>query len=61
MALAVGLVGGTVFGLREAALTLYANATIQPGQYFLLYLATLTPAVEAARRRLSRQSRRGPR
>jgi arylsulfatase A-like enzyme len=38
LALSVGVVGGFVFGCREALLTLQANAVVQPGHYFFLYL-----------------------
>src|SRR5205814_9207029 len=39
LALSVVLVGGAVFGVREALVTLEANAFVQPGQYFAVYLA----------------------
>jgi arylsulfatase A-like enzyme len=39
LALSVGLVGGTVFGAREALVTLDTNAFVQPGHYFSVYLA----------------------
>lgn len=38
LALSVGVVGGFALGCREALLTLEANAFVQPGQYFFLYL-----------------------
>jgi arylsulfatase A-like enzyme len=39
VALSVGAVGGLLLGSREALLALQANAFVQPGQYFWLYLA----------------------
>ncbi|MBI4517333.1 MAG: sulfatase [Deltaproteobacteria bacterium] len=36
--MSVGAVGGLLFGSREGVLMLHANAAIQPGQYFWLYL-----------------------
>ncbi len=38
-ALRVGVVGGFVLGCGEALRTLRANAAIQPGQYFWVYLS----------------------
>ncbi|MFQ5667728.1 MAG: sulfatase [Candidatus Binatia bacterium] len=39
LALSVALVGGGLFGCREALLALQANAFVQPQQYFFVYLA----------------------
>ena len=39
LAVCTGLVGGFVFGIREGLLAVYANAFVQPGQYFFVYLA----------------------
>src|SRR5581483_10294018 len=38
-AVPTGLVVGALFGVREGLLTLDANAFVQPGQYFFVYLA----------------------
>ncbi len=39
VAVSAGLVGGFIFGCREALLSVQANAAIQPDQYLLVYLA----------------------